>query len=242
MFLRTLKAEWMKLRHSPVWLAFIILPILPAIMGTFNYMQNVAILQDQWYSLWTQHTIFTCYFFLPAIIGVYCSYLCRLEHNNHNWNLVMTVPVPASHVYLAKLTTASVMVLLTQIWIGVLYIISGKLCRLNASIPSELPQWLLFGVIGGVVICAMQLCISLIIRSFAVPVGIALIGSVVGFMALAKGYGVWFPYSLLCLGMRANHPGGPMQCSTEQFFLNGIFYLAICIMFSIIWLKKRDVT
>ena len=58
MFLRTLRAERMKLRHSPVWLAFIILPILPAIMGTFNYLQNISILQDQWYSLWTQHTLF----------------------------------------------------------------------------------------------------------------------------------------------------------------------------------------
>lgn len=61
MFLRTLRAERMKLRHSPVWLAFFILPIVPAVMGTFNYLQNIDILQDQWYSLWTQHTLFTCY-------------------------------------------------------------------------------------------------------------------------------------------------------------------------------------
>jgi len=241
MFFRTLRAERMKLWHSPVWLAFLILPLLPAVMGTFNYLQNVDILQDQWYSLWTQHTLFTCYFFLPAIIGVYCSYLCRLEHINHNWNSVMTVPVPVSYVYLSKLITASAMVLLTQIWIGALFVISGKLSGLTAPIPPELPEWLLYGAVGGIVICALQLCISLVIRSFAAPVGIALIGGVAGFAAMAKGYGVWFPYSLLCLGMRANHPGGPLLCSTEQFFLNGLFYLAICIMFAVVWLKKRDV-
>lgn len=241
MFFRTLRAERMKLRHSPVWLAFLILPILPAVMGTFNYLQNVGILQEQWYSLWTQHTLFTCYFFLPAIIGVYCSYLCRLEHINHNWNSVMTASVPVSYVYLSKLITASAMVLLTQIWIGALFVISGKLSGLTAPIPPELPEWLLCGAVGGIVICALQLCISLVIRSFAIPVGIALIGGVAGLAAMAKGYGVWFPYSLLCLGMRANHPGGPMQCSTEQFFLNGLFYLAICIMFAVVWLRKRDV-
>ncbi|TEB05687.1 ABC-2 family transporter protein [Pelotomaculum schinkii] len=242
MFLRTLLAERMKLHHSPVWLAFLIIPILPAVMGTFNYLQNIGILQNQWYSLWTQHTIFTCYFFLPATIGVYCSYLCRLEHSNHNWNAVMTAPVPVSYVYLAKLISASVMVLLTQVWIGMLFVISGRLSGLAAPVPPELPVWLLCGAVGGIVICALQLCVSLIIRSFAVPVGIALIGGVAGLAALAKGYGVWFPYSLLCLGMRANQPGGAMQCSTEQFVLNSIFYLMVCILFAVIWLKKRDVS
>lgn len=241
MLIRTLRAERMKLYHSPVWLAFIILPILPAVMGTFNYLQNVGILNDQWYSLWTQHTLFTCYFFLPAIIGVYCSYLCRLEHTNHNWNAVMTAPVPVVHIYLSKLVVASIMVLITQIWIGVLFLISGKLSGLTAPIPPELPAWLLCGAVGGIVICALQLCISLVIRSFAVPVGIALMGGVAGLAAMAKGYGAWFPYSLLCVGMRANHPGGPMQCSTEQFLLNGLFYLVVFAIFSVAWLKKRDV-
>jgi hypothetical protein len=241
LFLRTIRAERMKLLHSPVWLTFIILPIIPAVMGTFNYLLNTGILQNQWYSLWTQHTLFTCYFFLPAIIGVYCSYLCRLEHTNHNWNAIMTVPVPVSQIYLAKLFTAAIMVLLTQIWTGVLFVISGKLSGLTVPIPPELLTWLLFGAIGGIVICAIQLCFSLVIRSFAVPVGIALIGGVAGLAALAKGYGVWFPYSLLSLGMRASRPDGAMQCSIEQFILSSIFYLAVCIVFAILWLKKRDV-
>lgn len=241
MFLRTLRAEQMKLRHSPVWLAFLILPIIPAVMGTFNYLQNIDILQDQWYSMWTQHTLFTCYFFLPATIGVYCSYLCRLEHTNHNWNAVMTAPVPVSAIYLAKLAVASAMVLLTQIWIGVLFVLSGKMFGMSAPVPPELAEWLLYGAVGGIVICALQLCVSLVIRSFAVPVGIALIGGVAGLAAVAKGYGVWFPYSLLSLGMRANHPGGPLQCGTGQFFLNCLLYLILCIAFAIGWLKKRDV-
>ena len=241
MFLRTLRAESMKLHHSPVWLAFLILPILPAVMGTFNYLQNIGILQQQWYSLWMQHTLFTCYFFLPAIIGVYCSYLFRLEHLNYNWNAVMTAPIPVLYVYLAKLISASAMVLLTQVWIGVLFLISGKICGLNMPFPPELPEWLFYGFIGGIVICAFQLCLSLVIRSFAVPVGSALIGGILGLVAMAKGYGVWFPYSLLCLGMRANQPGGAIQCTTEQFLLNALFYLGVCIIFAVLWLKKRDV-
>ncbi|UWG96476.1 ABC transporter permease [Dehalobacter sp. DCM] len=241
MFLRTLRAEGIKLHRSPVWLAFLFLPILPAVMGTFNYLQNIGILQNEWYSLWTQHTLFTSYFFLPAIIGVYCSYLCRLEHLNHNWNAVMTAPVPTATIYIAKLISASVLVLLTQVWTGILFVISGRLCGLTSPLPPDLPVWLLCGAVGGVVICALQLCISLLIRSFAVPVGIALVGGFAGLAAFAKGYGTFFPYSLLCIGMRANQPGGPMACGTGQFLAFSLGYILICMAFAVTWLKKRDV-
>lgn len=241
MFLKVLRAEGLKLKHSPVWIAFFVLPILPAIMGTFNYLQNVSILQDQWYSLWTQHTLFTCYFFLPAIIGVYCSYLSRLEHAHHNWNMVMTAPVPVGQIYFAKLAAAGIMVLLTEVWTGILFLISGKLCGFTASIPGALGEWLFCGFLGGMVICAIQLLLSLMLRSFAVPVGIALIGGIFGLAAFAKGLGLWFPYTLLALGMRANAPGGPIQGGMTQFLLHSAVFFLLFVIASMVLLKKRDV-
>lgn len=241
MLFKTIHAERMKLKHSPVWLAFFILPVIPAVMGTFNYLQCLDILKSGWYSLWTQHTLFECYFFLPAIIGVYCSYLCRLEHLNHNWNTVMTVPVPVSCIYFAKLLSASFMVILTQIWIGILFFISGKLCGITGPVPSKLAVWLIYGMIGGIVICALQICISLVIRSFAVPVGIALMGGIAGMAAMVKGYGAYFPYSLISVGMCANNPRGVMQCTMSQFVLSSIIYVAVFCIFTVLYLKKRDV-
>jgi ABC-2 type transport system permease protein len=232
----------MKLRRSPVWLVFFILPVLPAFMGTFNYLQNIEILKNGWYSLWTQHTLFTCYFFLPATIAVYCSYLFRLEHTNHNWNCVMTLPVSVLDLYLAKLIMASAMVIMTQLWVGVLFILSGKMSGLPGPVPPELFEWLMYGAIGGIVICGIQLCLSLIIKSFAVPVGIAMAGGVLGIGALSKGVGAFYPYTLLSLGMRANRPGGSMECSLEQFLSGSLFYLIISAVIAILWLSNRDVT
>ena len=237
---RSIHAEWLKFRRSPVWLAFVLLPLLPAFMGTFNYLQNTGVLQDGWYSLWSQQTLFMCYFFLPAILGVYCSYLCRLEHLNHNWNHVLTMPVSVFHVYLSKLVSASVMVLLTQAWIGFLFVVSGIFAGLPFPLPGELPVWLVCGALGGIVICAVQLLLSLLIRSFAVPVAFALIGGIAGLFVFIKGYGVAFPYSLIDIGMRANQPGGPMQCGMDQFVISSAVYVAVCA-FAAIWLiKKRD--
>lgn len=241
MFIRTIRAERIKLRRSPVWLAFFALPILPAVMGTFNYQMNIEILQDKWYSLWTQHTLFSCYFFIPAVIGVYCSYLWRLEHTHYNWNAAMSAPVRVGYIYLAKLIMVSTMVILTQVWTGFLFILSGKLIGLDNPIPPELFSWLFYGALGGIVISALQLFISLVIRSFAIPVGMALVGGIAGLAALAKGYGIWFPYSLISLGMHGNGPADEMQYSSGQLIISCLLFTGFFILLAIIWLGKRDV-
>ena len=74
MLFRCLKAEVQKCRRSPVWLAFFILPVFPAILGTGNYLANPEALENCWYSLWGQHTLFSSMFFLPALLSVFCAW------------------------------------------------------------------------------------------------------------------------------------------------------------------------
>jgi ABC-2 type transport system permease protein len=240
MFARCLKAERIKLLHSPIWLAFLLVPVLPAIMGTFNYTQNLEVLQDGWYSLWSQHTLFSCYFFIPALIGVYASYLWNLEHGGDNWNAVLASPVPYSYVYLVKFFLISCMTALSLVWIGFLFIVSGLLIGLPAAFPPELFIWLLSGLLGGLAICAIQLLLSLILHSFAVPVGLSILGGIGGLLALAKGIGVWFPYSLVSIGMLANDPEGEMACSGWQFVLHCLFFILLFSVLAILRLQKKD--
>ena len=66
MLKRCILAENRKLHASPIWAMFFVLPILSATYGTFNYLQNLEILTDGWYSLWTQHTLFLFHALLPC--------------------------------------------------------------------------------------------------------------------------------------------------------------------------------
>ena len=59
MLKRCIIAENRKLHASPIWVIFFVLPLISAGYGTFNYLQNLEILTERWYSLWTQHTLFT---------------------------------------------------------------------------------------------------------------------------------------------------------------------------------------
>lgn len=238
MLLRCLKAELYKCRRSRVWLAFLALPVFPALLGTGNYLANIEVLDNGWYSLWGQHTLFSSVFFLPALLGVLCGWQWRLEHADHNWNSFLTAPVPMGALYAAKLILAAGVSLLAQGWIGVLYLLSGKLAGLSGSLPPELPGWLLFGALGGVSVCAVQLFFSMVIRAFAPPVAFGLAGGILGLMVTAQGWGYAFPYSLLCLGMRANNP--QMELDLSFFFLSALGYTGVFVLLALGYLRRRD--
>lgn len=230
----------MKLKRSPVWLAFVILPVIPALMGTINYLGNLELLKSEWYSLWTQHTLFTVYFFLPILIGIYCSYIMRQEENNRNWNRVLTAPVPRALVYIAKLVCAAMMILLSEIWIGVLFVISGKLVGMTAAPLKELAIWCSFGTLGGTVMASIQLLLSLYIRSFALPVGIALAGGLSGLLFLAKNLGHIWPYSLMAYGMNSNSPQELLATGYAQFVIICLAYIALFMSASSYLISRRD--
>lgn len=242
MLFKLIKAERLKLKRSPLWLAFLFMPVIPALLGTLNYMANIEILQSEWFSLWTQHTLFTCYFFLPIMIGIYSSYMMRQEENNRNWNKVLSMPVPRNLVFIAKLVQVFSMILFSEIWICTLFVISGKVIGLTSAIPwVKLMIWCLFGTLGGTVIAAIQLMISLFIKSFALPVGIALGGGLSGLVFLAKHLGHIWPYSLMAYGMNSNAPQELLESGYVWFVVICIVYIVLFMTISSMILSRRDI-
>lgn len=241
MLLTIVKTEIIKLRRAPVWIAFFILPLLAAVMGTFNYMQNIGILTKEWYSLWTQHTLFSSFFFLPSLIGVLCAYQWRLEHRENNWNALMTFPVPVQSIFTGKLIVSAGLICLTQAFTGILFIACGKYTGFTDAVPSELLRWLLLGVCAGISIASVQMLLSMIIKSFAIPVGIALAGGILGLAMANSGKGLFFPYSLLALGMNANGNGYLTIGDTFPFFISCAVFTLLPVLFAMRWLKKKDI-
>ena len=129
--------EFIKVKRTPIWIAFLILPSISAVIGSINYMNNQAVLKNAWYSFWSQHSLFFAFFFLPPLIGVYASYLWRLEHNGTNWNTIMTLVSPFRLVF-GKLCICAVMTTATIMFMICLYVFSGFICGLSLPLPKEL--------------------------------------------------------------------------------------------------------
>ncbi|MDO4260835.1 MAG: ABC transporter permease [Eubacteriales bacterium] len=240
MLLTCVRMEWKKLRRSRLWLVMAAVPLLPAFMGTGNYLNNLGILKSEWYSLWTQLSLFYANFFYGPLIALYCSYIWRVEHLNHNWNSLMTMPVPVRNVFLGKLFPALVCTFLLQGWMGVLLIVCGKYAGLSGMPSAQILLWLLRGTAGGMVIASLQLLLSMVIRSFAAPIALALLGSVVGLFASNAGCGLLWPYSLMLEGMNANR-SEDMVSSGADFAAGVLCFLLLFVTMGVLILKKRDV-
>lgn len=236
--LKCIKAEHLKLRRSPVWLAFFLLPVLSAFFGTANYRMNQGVLKSEWYSLWSQHSLFLCYLFMPALIGTYCSYLWRLEHMRTNWNAFLTAPVPLPALCFGKLFWAAAITAAGNAWIFLLYFLCGKICGLPGALPPQAAGWFAAGTLGGIVICCIQLALSMVIRSFAVPIGIGMAAGIGGLVFTNKGWGMYYPYSLYALGMRANNP--QMKLETPVFVISCILYLFLFAGISVVCIRRHE--
>lgn len=236
-----MNAESKKLRHSVIWLAALLIPIIPAIMGTFNYVQNVDVLTGGWYSLWEQYTLFYSMFFYAPLIGLYCAYLWRLEHTNHNWNVLMTMPVSIIDIFIGKLCIILMVTLFTQLWVYFLFFLGGKCIGLSGFAPIDTLFWALRGTFAAIVIGTLQLLLSMCIRNFAIPIGIALAGGCVGLILSNLGLGLYWPYSLLMMGMNSNSYEDKMKGDVLPFLISTLLFFLLFFSISIILLKKKDV-
>ena len=69
MLIQLIRCEKMKCKGTLIWPAFFLIPVIPVLLGCGNYLSNLGILKSQWYSLWTQISLFYSNFFLPLSSG-----------------------------------------------------------------------------------------------------------------------------------------------------------------------------
>lgn len=241
MFYTCYLAEKKKLKSSFLWILFIFLPILPAAFGTMNYLNNLSVLKDGWYSLWTQHTLFYADFFFAPLISIYASFLFRFEHFDHNWNQFYTIPLPLSYLYLSKFFVLVKLCFFTQIWIFVLFYISGVSIGLSFFVPLKLILFLFMGFIGSFTTISIQLFFSMRIKSFAIPVFLSFGGSILALYATNSGNGFFIPYAYIMLGMNANMSSSLIGSHTVMFFLGTIVFTLTFIFLAIFHLKTKDI-
>ena len=235
--LHRLPVEFLKLKGSPAWIAFFIVPSISAAIGTINYLANISILKDGWYSLWTQHTLFLCYFFMPVIIGIFSGCIWRVEHCGTNMNLLMTHQRPAILV-LGKYAATCFITSISLIWVIALYLISGSIIHMDGKLPSGLLLWLVMGIVGSWTICAFQVLVSLVIKNFVLPIILAFIGGFAGLACIAKGIPYLTPFSLFDLAMNQRELGA---ADVSLFAFSSVIFITVFIMAAILYLSHVDV-
>ena len=131
---------------------------------------------------------------------------------------------------MAKGVVVDAMTVLTQAWVFALYVVCGKVfARLPGWPDMRLLLWMLRGTLGVVPVVALELLLAMCIRSFAVPVLLALGGGVASVVAVSNGLGLLWPYALIQLGMNANR-------GEDMLAGSGAAFPVSCAAFTLAWL------
>lgn len=239
---KAIYCERLKCKGTLIWPAFLLIPVIPILLGSGNYLSNLDLLQSQWYSLWTQVSLFYAAFFFAPLIGAYCAFLWRFENFNGCRNTLFSTPVTYHTIYLSKFILVCLLSVLTQIWFTILFLAAGKIIGLPGLPSSDIFSWIIRGLAGAFVLAALQFYIAMEIRSFATPIALGLVGGVIGLLAANTRLGLYCPYSQMLLGMNSNKSENVLGQNVSAFFIVCIVYLIVITLFGVWMMKKRKGT
>lgn len=237
---KAIYCERMKCKGTLIWPAFLLIPVIPILLGGGNYLSNLDLLKSEWHSLWTQVSLFYATFFFAPLIGTYCAFLWRYENFNSCRNSLFSAPVSYGVIYLSKFILVCILSLLTQLWFTVLFLAAGKVMGLPGLPSSHIFSWIFRGLAGAFVIASVQFFISSQIHSFAIPIALGVVGGVTGLLAANTKAGIFWPYSQMLLGMNSNKSEDVLGQNILLFLILCGGYLIVITLMGIWRLKQGD--
>lgn len=239
-----IRTEIIKMKRSNIWISVVIIPMISILFGSGNYYLNKGILQNQWYSLWTQVSLFYGLFFYTITIAITASYSWRMEHKDNNWNRILALPYTYSQLIISKLISVAIVSLCIQTVFIVFYYITGKFVfRFQTGFPMETFIWIGVSWFVSISICSLQSFISMKIKSFSIPVGIALFLCFIGmgfylFQGLGENLVYLSPNSLLMIGMSSNTTEILTILEYTKVIISTIVFATFFVFLSVRSMKK----
>nr|WP_272902501.1 ABC transporter permease [Brevibacterium daeguense] len=170
-----------KLKRSATWLIALILPLLAVATGSINLANNRDALDAGWASFTSQVTLFYGLLFFSIGIGLLAATVWRMEHRGTNWNLLLTTTRQPIRLVLAKITAITIPVAFMQLVLVTGTLLSGTLVlHLDGAIPWQFVLVGIISIVTALPLIAIQSLLSMLLKSFAAPVAICLLGCVLG--------------------------------------------------------------
>lgn len=175
-------AEIIKLKRSLSWAVVVLLPVVMVTFGSIMTLIDGRGLEDGWHTLWMRSLVFYGLFPLAVGIAILASLVWRAEHRGSNWNALMAGPASSLRIVFAKAAVVALLAAIMQVIAVATVVVLGKLAfGLSGLLPPEYLAVSTIVVVASAPVAVLQSWLSMLMRSFAAPVAVALLGA--GFSA-----------------------------------------------------------
>ncbi|WP_313803335.1 ABC transporter permease [Cytobacillus sp.] len=233
---KVLRAEFLKLRKSAIWLLIFISPALSFFVGLAESVEDKSF---QWVIAISYMAFIHGLLFLPLLTGVFSAFICRYEHIGGGWKQLLAMPVSRGNVYIAKFLLVLGLLAITQLLFASGVLLVGQLKGFEEAIPWKT---LAISSLGGLIAClplaALQIFVSVAWSSFAAPLAINVIFTLPNMLVVnSEKFGPFYPWAQPFLAMipTGQDGFGAMNVTMETlllvilgsfivFFLTGFTY------------------
>jgi len=207
--MNALSAELIKLKRSLTWAIVVLLPSVVVLAGAATQLAEGRQPANGWETVWLQSVGFYGLFPLAVGIAVLGSLVWRVEHRGSNGDALMSGPTSTLRIVVAKAAVVAGLTATMQVVLLAAVVVIGKgAFGLPGMLPGEYVAVTGLLVLATIPVAVVQSGLSMLLRSFAAPVAVALIASgistatlmAVGDAALVSPYGVATRTALLGTG------------------------------------------
>lgn len=185
---------------SYVWLLVIGSPLISLAPGMLADNEGKKM---TWELLLNVMSMMHALLFLPVLSGIFAALICRYEHHDGGWKLLLSLPVTRLSVYLSKYVMIIGLLAAVQLTFLVMVLSLGFFRDVPGPIPWSM---LLSAVFAGFVACmplaALQLAISQGWSSFGAPLALNVSLTIPNMLiANSATYGPYYPWVQPMLAM-----------------------------------------
>jgi hypothetical protein len=109
MIFKLIGIELLKVRRSLALLMMLLCPLMVVVLTTLILLKSKRAMS--WEMHWFNNTAIWSYFMFPLYISLVTGLLNGNEHKNGTWRMMLTLPISARQLYVAKLSLAGIFIM-----------------------------------------------------------------------------------------------------------------------------------
>ncbi|GGF65029.1 multidrug ABC transporter permease [Paenibacillus albidus] len=224
---RLISAERLKMSKSFVWLLTLLSPAIAVLPGMLSSPPDGESLS--WQLQLSDMSMIHSMLFLPVLSGIFAALLCRYEHQEGGWKMLLALPVTRMTVYLSKFIMIIVLLGVVQLLFGAALLGVGWFREITEPVPWAL---MLRSVFGGWFAClplaALQLAVSQSWSSFGAPLALNVSLTLPNMLiANSATYGPYYPWVQPMLAMSPLSPYGDESFGAFNISLESLLFVVL---------------
>ncbi|MBW9171641.1 ABC transporter permease [Clostridium estertheticum] len=231
--LNIIKNELLKIRSLKATIIAFMMPLVMVLIGLINVYTGKVKVDNMWDALYTQSTILYGGLLLPLVICLIVSLSWRIEYKNNSIICLKTTPIDLNKLFIGKIITTSIIVLLNVVCYIIIIIVFKTLIIPNEPIKSYVFTGPIIGLICTFPLICIQHLLSMTFKNFILPVGFGVMFTFLSFLVQGTKVSLFIPACYIYKGFFFGVANVLVQ------FSNSILILVPLVCFIVLFIELK---